>query len=212
MAALLQISGLWRGVPIILASRSVGRARLLNAAGVPFEAVESGLDERRVPGVELLDPVIQAETLALAKARLVSARYPSRTVVGADQTLAFAGRTLHKPLDLDQALLQLRSLSGERHQLHSAVACVHDGETLFEFVDSAEIRMRAVQENVLAAYARAMGKGLLATVGGYEIEGLGVNLLDSVEGDIFTVIGLPLFRLLAEFRQIGLIGEDNDAR
>lgn len=212
MPALLESCGLWRGAPIILASRSHGRARLLESAGIPFEAVDSLLDERQVAGVDDLAPRAQAATLALAKARSVSLRYPSRVVVGADQTLEFEGRAFHKAPNFGRALAQLRQLSGVAHELHSAVACMRDDELLFSFVGTAEIRMRKLGEPALAAYATAMGDRLLATVGGYEIEGLGANLIESVRGDLFTVIGLPLFSLLSGFREIGLIEEGSDTK
>lgn len=210
--ALLETCGLWRGAPAILASRSAGRARLLEAAGIPFEAVDSYLDERRVEGIDNLEPRAQAAQLALTKARLVSLRHPDRIVVGADQTLAFRGKPLHKSSDVNQALNQLRELRGASHLLHSAVACVRDNVPLFEFVVSATIHMRNVSDNALNAYAAAMGEKLLTTVGGYEIEGLGVMLIERVDGDMFTVIGLPLFPLLAGFRELGVISEEGEPR
>lgn len=210
--ALLETCGLWRGAPMILGSRSAGRARLLEAAGIPFEAVDSYLDERRVGGIDNLEPHAQAAQLALAKAKLVSLRHPDRIVVGADQTLAFGGKPLHKSSDVDQALNQLRELRGASHLLHSAVACVRDGVSQFEFVVSATIHMRRTSDSVLSAYAAAMGAKLLTTVGGYEIEGLGVMLIERVDGDMFTVIGLPLFPLLAGFRKLGVIVEEGEPR
>ena len=210
--ALLQVCGLWRGAPIVLASKSAGRARLLAAAGIPFEAVDSNLDERGLDGIDDLDPRAQAARLALAKAKLVSLRHPDRIVVGADQTLTFRNKTLHKAANVDQALSQLRELRGASHLLHSAVACVCDGVTQFEFVVSAIIHMRPVNDRVLNAYAAAMGEKLLTTVGGYEIEGLGVTLIERVDGDMFTVIGLPLFPLLAGLRELGAIVEESDPR
>ena len=208
--ALLETCGLWRGAPVILASRSAGRARLLEAAGIPFEAVDSNLDERRLEGIDYIEPRAQAVQLALAKAKLVSLRHPDRIVVGADQTLAFRGKPLHKSSDVDQALNQLRELRGASHLLNSAVACVRDGVPQFEFVVSATIHMRHVSDSVLSAYAGAMGEKLLTTVGGYEIEGLGVTLIERVDGDMFTVIGLPLFPLLAGFRKLGVIVEESE--
>lgn len=210
--ALLEICDLWCGTPIILASRSAGRARLLEAAGIPFEAVDSNLDERRLEGIDNLEPRAQAAQLALAKAKLVSLRHPDRIVIGADQILAFRNKTLHKASDVDQALSQLRELRGASHHLHSAVACVRDAVPQFEFVVSATIHMRRVSDRVLNAYAAAMGAKLLTTVGGYEIEGLGVTLIERVDGDMFTVIGLPLFPLLAGLRELGAIVEESEPR
>ncbi|MFT4095488.1 MAG: Maf family protein [Rhodoblastus sp.] len=192
----------------MLASKSAGRARVLRDAGLPFEAVDSALDEREEPAVDVLEPLEQAIHLARKKAQIVSARRPGRIVLGADQTLAFQGQTIHKARDLEDGLVKLRKLNGATHHLHSAVAAVRDGTVLFEFAETAEIRMRQVGDRALCAYARAMGEAFLATVGGYEIEGFGANLLESVSGDMFTVIGMPLFPLLAELRRIGEIKED----
>ncbi len=208
MTALLVASGFWRGAPLVLASKSAGRARVLRDAGLPFEVVDSALDEREDPAVEVLEPREQAILLARRKAQIVSTRRQGRIVLGADQTLAFQGRTIHKARDFEDGLVKLRKLNGATHQLNSAVAAVRDGAVLFEFAQTAEIRMRQIGDRALCTYARAMGETFLATVGGYEIEGFGANLLESVSGDLFTVIGMPLFPLLAELRRIGAIEED----
>ena len=211
MAALNDF-GIWRGDPIILASKSKGRARLLESAGISYETVDSKLDERVASGIDELNPGAQATSLARAKAQLVSSRCPGRIVIGADQTLAFAGQTLHKSTRVEDAIDQFRRLAGARHELHSAVACVRDGAVLFEFVETAKIQMRQLSEAALGSYVRAMGENVLRSVGGYEIEGIGANLLESIDGDIFTIIGLPLFGLLAELRKLGLIDEENITR
>ncbi|MCB1533189.1 MAG: Maf-like protein [Rhodoblastus sp.] len=209
MAALLEC-GLWRAAPLILASKSSARARLLEHAGVPFEACDSNLDERNVAGIDELDAREQASRLALEKAWLVSHRFPGRIVVGADQTLDLSGRILHKATSIDEALRQLRAMAGSAHRLTSAVSCVRDNETLFEIVDVAEIRMRRLGEATLRAYAKSMGARIMSTVGGYEIEGFGANLMESVNGDMFTVMGLPLLQLLAKLRAIGVIGVEDE--
>lgn len=209
MAALLEC-GLWRSAPLILASKSRARARLLEQAGIPFEVRDSNLDERNVCGVDTLDGRGQALRLALEKALVVSRRHPGRIVIGADQTLELFGRILHKATSIDEAIGQLRAMAGSTHRLASAVSCVRDGEILFRIVETADIRMRRFGEATLDAYARSMGKRLLSTVGGYELEGLGANLIESVTGDMFTVMGMPLIQLLAKFRAIGAIGEEGD--
>lgn len=203
---------MWRGPPIILASRSQGRARVLAAAGIPFEAVDSRIDERATPGVNQAAPQDQAAILAREKARTVSLRLPDRFVLGADQTLAFAGRPLHKAPDFAVAVKKLSALSGQEHQLHSAVACMRNGELVFEFIETAHIRMRSLGPTAVEAYARAMGEGLLTSVGCYEIEGVGANLVEQVRGDMFTVIGLPLLPLLSALRRIGLINEIGETK
>ena len=200
--------GLWHGAPLILASKSRGRAHLLQSAGIPCEAIDSELDERQVEDIDLLGPRDHAAKLAAEKARIVSIRRPDRVVVGADQTLECGGRIFHKPDSMEQALRQLQFMSGETHLLHSAVACFRSGDALFDFVATARIHMRRVSAYALSAYARAMGEKLLETVGSYEIEGLGAHLIDRIEGDMFTVIGLPMFQLLSGLRDLGLIAEE----
>lgn len=202
------VFGLWRGDPVILASGSKGRALLLERAHVPFDVFASNLDERRVEGINQLQPVEQAARLAAEKARSVSLQKPGRTVVGADQTLAMGARVLHKAASIDQACWQLSELAGRPHHLYSAIACYRDGVAQFEFIRSATIHMRTLSDHAIRTYAEAMGESLLHSVGGYEIEGLGAHLIDRVEGDMFTVIGLPLFDLLAAFRRMGMIVEE----
>lgn len=209
MAALLEC-GLWRGAPLILASKSRARARLLEQVGIPFEACDSNLDERNVAGVDSLDARGQASRLALEKSLVVSRRRPGRIVIGADQTLELSGRIMHKAIGIDAATDQLRAMAGRTHRLASAVSCVRDGEILFQITETAEIRMRRFSDATLDAYVRSMGKRILSTVGGYELEGLGANLMESVTGDIFTVMGMPLLQLLANLRTMGAIGEEGD--
>lgn len=203
--------GLWRGAPLVLASKSRGRARILRQAGVPFVAADSGLDEREVERAARVGPAILSERLALEKALRASASHPDRLVIGADQVLAFDGGALHKAASPGEAVAQLKMLRGREHRLHSAVAGVMNGERLFSFFETATIRMRAFGDRTLQAYAAAMGARLLTTVGAYEIEGLGANLIESVDGDMFTVVGLPLFPLLAKLRDHGFINEESGA-
>ncbi|MFV0279665.1 MAG: Maf family protein [Rhodoblastus sp.] len=206
----LRDCGFWRGEAVILASKSQGRARVLTQAGIPFEVEDSCFDERSLPDMDNIDARRQASILAREKAQIVSDRRKDRIVVGADQTLGFKNRTLHKSPDIKHAIAQLRMLSGTSHQLHSAVACMRDGDMLFEFVVSARIEMRNLSENALRAYAETMGETILTTVGGYEIEGLGASLVAQIHGDIFTIIGLPVFELLSGLREIGVIDEEGE--
>ncbi|MBX3524968.1 MAG: Maf family protein [Hyphomicrobiales bacterium] len=183
---------------------------MLENAGIPFKARDSKLDERNIAGIDELNASAQAGRLALEKARLVSRECPGRVVVGADQTLDLSGRVLHKATSVGEAICQLRAMAGSTHRLTSAVCCVRDNEILFEILDAAEIRMRRLSEESLHAYARSMGDRILSTVGGYELEGLGVNLIESVIGDMFTVMGLPILQLLTKLRAIGMIGEEGE--
>lgn len=197
--------GLWRGDAIVLASRSKGRAQLLTQAGIPFVAVDSGLDERAVEKVARLAPPALAQRLATEKARRVSISYPNRIVIGADQILALDAEIQHKSRDRTEVVERLKKLRGRDHQLHSAVSCFRDNALQFVIVDTALIRMRSFSDRTLEAYVEAMGDRLFETVGAYEVEGLGVNLIERIEGDHFTIIGLPLLPLLSRFRAMGAI-------
>lgn len=201
----LRTVGLWPGPPLLLASRSRGRADVLSRAGIPFDVVDPAVDERAIERAERLEPETLAQRLATAKAASVSVSYPNRIVVGADQILALDGQILHKAADIQSAVLHLKKLRGRVHRLHSAIACARDGATLFAFVETASIEMRAFSDATLEAYARAMGDKLMQTVGGYEIEGWGAHLIERMQGDIFTIIGMPLLALLQRLRAMRLI-------
>lgn len=202
-------NALWRAPPLILASKSRGRARLLDGAGIPNVAIDSGLDERSVEREAAWStPQQLAEILAIAKATRVSQQHPGKLVLGADQVLGLGSEILHKAETQAQALAQLRAMRGREHRLHSALAIVRDGQTEFAHVSTATIALRNVSDDVLDAYSTAMGDRLLQTVCGYEIEGLGVNLIERIDGDFFTVVGLPLLPLLAFCRRVGLMIEE----
>jgi septum formation protein len=198
----------WRGDPLIVASKSSGRARLLHNAGVPFIAVDSGLDERSIEKSLTLTPPELALRLALEKSKAASRSHANRIVLGADQVMALEETVLHKATSREGAIAQLKQMRGRRHRLHSAVALVRDGEALFSHVSSATIAMRDFSDDTLGDYADAMGDRLLQTVGAYEIEGIGINLMESMDGDYFTIVGLPLLPLLAYCRSAGLMSDE----
>jgi septum formation protein len=195
---------LWLGVqPLVLASRSKARRTLLEAAGVPIEIVPADIDERGVASEGAASEV--AALLAREKASAVAQARPGRIVLGADQTLALDERQLHKPESPAQAADQLRMLRGKGHALHSAVAVVRDGEMLFAHVATAILTMRNFSDDFLARYLEAAHEDVLASVGAYQLEGKGSHLFERVEGDYFTVLGLPLLPLLDFFRRQGLV-------
>lgn len=199
---------LWHGKdPLILASQSRARQMLLANAGIGFEAVPADIDERAVQQDSGLSaPGELAALLARAKALSVSIRQPGRYVVGADQTLALGDRLLSKPAGRAQAAEQLRDLAGNRHELHSAVAVARDGKILFEAVAVAHMTMRQLSGAEIRAYLDAAGEAVTSSVGAYQLEGLGVHLFDRIEGDHFTILGLPLLSLLAFLRSERLLG------
>ena len=199
---------LWRGKdPLILASQSRARQMLLANAGIDFEAVPADVDERAVQQASRLSaPGEIAALLAREKARSVSMGQPGRYVVGADQTLALGNRLFSKPAGRTQAAEQLRDLAGRSHELHSAVAVASDGKILFEAVAVARMTMRQLSEAEIRAYLDEAGEAVTSSVGAYQLEGLGVHLFERIEGDHFTILGLPLLALLAFLRGERLVG------
>ncbi len=193
---------LWRGKhPLILASQSRARQELLFNAGIAFEAVAAEIDERTVQQSSgLTAPAEIAAFLAREKALSVSTRLSGKFVVGADQTLALGERLFSKPAGRAQAAEQLRALAGHSHELHSAVAVARDGKILFEGASVARMTMRRLAEAEIEAYLDAAGEAVTLSVGAYQLEGLGVHLFERIEGDHFTILGLPLLQLLAFLR------------
>jgi septum formation protein len=198
---------LWRGKhPIILASQSRARQTLLSNAGIDFEAVAADLDERAVQQASgLSSPGDIAAHLAREKALSVSVSQSDKYVVGADQTLALGFRLFSKPAGRVQAAEQLRALAGHRHELHSAVAVARDGAIVFEATTIARMTMRGLGEAEIDAYLYEAGEAVTTSVGAYQLEGLGVHLFERIEGDHFTILGLPLLPLLAYLRGEGLL-------
>ncbi|MEO6945148.1 MAG: Maf family protein [Nitrobacter sp.] len=192
--------------PLILASQSQVRQTLLANAGLSFEAKPAAIDERTIQqssGLTVASEI--AARLAYEKALYVSLRSPGRYVVGADQTLECDGRLFNKPIGRAGAVEHLRALSGRTHTLHSGVAIVRDGSPLFEDVSVACMTMRELSEDVIETYLDAVGDTVTASVGAYQLEGLGVHLFSRIEGDHFTILGLPLLPLLAFLRGQGLL-------
>jgi septum formation protein len=198
---------LWRGPnPMILASQSRARKMLLANAGIEFEALPADIDERQIQDKsKLLAPGAIAGLLAREKALWVSRRKPGHHVIGADQTLTLGDRLFNKPADRAQALAQLKALVGRAHELHSAVAVARDGKILFVHVAVARLTMRRMSEAEVAVYLDAAGEAATQSVGAYQLEGVGVHLFERLEGDHFTILGLPLLPLLDFLRSQRLL-------
>ena len=203
--------GLWLAdAPLVLASQSSARRILLTAAGVPIDADPADIDERGLERGLESDAIAQsagavAALLAREKAIAVESRYRGRLTLGADQTLTLDAKRFAKPADRKAARAQLCELCGRTHELHSAVAFVQHGAVLFEYVAMARLTMRNFSDDFLELYLDAVGDAATASVGAYQIEGLGVQLFERVDGDYFTVLGLPLMEALEFLRRIGCL-------
>ncbi|NUR13039.1 MAG: septum formation protein Maf [Bradyrhizobium sp.] len=199
--------GLWLGKsPLILASQSSARKMLLANAGLEFKAVTADIDERGLQAAsELSNPREIALLLAREKAKAVCASHPGSYVIGADQTLALGNRLFNKPAGRPQALAQMRDLAGNSHELNSAVAVAYGGKIVFEDVSIARMTMRGMTEDELSVYLDVAGDAVTTSVGAYQLEGLGIHLFERIEGDHFTILGLPLLPLLAFLRHERLV-------
>jgi septum formation protein len=203
------VKSLWLAEkPLVLASRSKVRQTLLEGAGIPTEICPADIDERRLETDAMSEaPGAIAAHLAREKARAVASLHSSRLTLGADQTLALGAERFSKPADIAGAREQLRALSGRTHELHSAIAFVQDGTVLFEYVGVARLTMRAFSEKFLDLYLKAAGSAATASVGAYQLESFGIQLFERVDGDYFTVLGLPLLQALEFLRQRGWLAK-----
>ena len=195
-------------IAVTLASKSATRAAILRGAGVDFEVVASGIDEEAVKPA-LLDgggtPRSVAAELATLKAVAVSRTRPG-LVIGADQTLDLDGALYDKAADMSEARERLLSLRGRTHRLHAAVVVARDGATVWRLTDTASLTMRAFSQGFLDGYLARVGESVLSSVGGYQIEGAGAQLFEAIDGDYFSILGLPLIPLLGVLRREGALG------
>jgi nucleoside triphosphate pyrophosphatase len=195
---------------LILASGSAARKALLEAAGLTFDVVPADIDEvaireailEKTAGVEGADI---ASVLAAEKARVVSIAHPDALVIGADQVLALGGKIFSKPASLAEARAHLMMLRGRMHDLVSAAALARNGDVHWQTTATAGMTVREFSNEFLGAYLERMGDRVLASVGCYEFEGLGVQLFERIDGDYFTILGIPLLRLLARLREEEMI-------
>jgi septum formation protein len=200
---------IWRGAaPLVLASKSKSRRALLWAAGLEVECVAPDLDERAAEdGYLACGGSLESLALELARAKAfaVSAERPDAYCIGADQTLTLEGTIFHKSRDFADAAETLATLSGRTHRLTSAFCVARDGQALVVHRDHADVRMRALDPGEISRYLDRVGLGVLASVGAYQGEGLGIHLFERIEGDHSVVLGLPMLSLLAWMRRENLI-------
>ena len=195
--------------PVILASTSKARAKLLEAAGLAFIVEPPGLDEgvmlQAISGERSLDPHDVAEVLARAKAEAVSDLASGAYVIGADQVLVLEDRIFTKPDSMEAARRQLLDLRGKSHTLHTAVVLATNGETVWSETQIATLTMRKLSPEFIGRYLAAAGEDVLSSVGAYQLESLGIQLFEKIDGDYFSILGLPLLPLLDTLRREGVI-------
>lgn len=193
---------------IVLGSGSPFRRKLLEDAGVAFEVLKPDIDERAVEQAVAgsgITPEDLAAILAEAKAIDVSLRAPGALVIGSDQTLSLGDEVLHKPADMEEARRRLLLLSGKTHQLNSAVVLARDGEVVWRHVGIARLTMRQLAPGFIGRHLSRVGDIALSSVGAYQIEGEGIQLFEKIDGDHFTIVGLPMLPLLTKLRDLGAI-------
>lgn len=193
---------------LILASGSPFRRAMLENAGVGIEAIPASIDERAVEAAlegSGATPEDVALVLAEAKALNVSEKHPGRLVLGCDQTLSLGEALFHKPRDMEGARRHLLALSGKTHQLNSAAVLARDGATLWRHAGIASLTMRGLDPAFIGRHLAHVGEHALQSVGAYQIEGEGIQLFDRIEGDHFTIVGLPLLDVLRALREFGAI-------
>ncbi len=192
--------------PLILASRSSARRSVLEAAGIPIEARPADIDERGLEAAASASAAgTVAQLLAREKAAVVARSHPARLVLGADQVLALGQERFAKPANRATARAQLQRLCGRTHELHSAITMVQHPTVLFEHVSTARLTMRPCSDRYLDLYLDAIGPAATASVGAYQVEGVGIQLFEKLDGDYFTILGLPLMPVLDFLRKHGCL-------
>ncbi|PIT70182.1 Maf family nucleotide pyrophosphatase [Bartonella tribocorum] len=191
---------------LILASLSSYRAQLLKKAGLNFFIEGASFDEREIEKkTKEKTPKELSCFLASAKAKNVSDRFPDAFVIGCDQVLDLEGKVFHKATNIKQAYQRLCELSGKTHSLHSAVALFKNGQKIWIEAFSAHMSVRLLSPEFIQHYLERVGEDVLNSIGVYQIEGEGIHLFEKIDGDFFTIIGLPLLPLLTKLRHLGVI-------
>jgi septum formation protein len=191
---------------LVLASTSRIRAELLTRAGLVFQALAPEVDENSLKATAKgLTPGDLAQSLAASKAVSVANRLPQATVIGADQVLNLEGRAFDKPGSREEAREHLLQLRGRSHVLETAICCARDGDTIWQHLGRAKLAMRSFSDSFLEDYLDRMGPEALTSVGAYKLEGLGAQLFETIDGDYFTILGLPLLPLLEFLRRQGAL-------
>lgn len=191
---------------LVLASTSRIRGELLTKAGLTFEAMAPGVDESELKrAAKGRSPGDLAQSLAAAKSISVANRLREALVIGADQVLNLDGKVFDKPPTRNAARQQLLDLRGRSHILETAICCAEAGKVIWRHLGQARLTMRPFSDAFLSDYLEHMGAEVTTSVGGYKLEGLGAQLFDSVEGDYFTILGLPLLPLLDFLRRQGAL-------
>jgi len=197
-------------IPLVLASRSESRAKILKGAGLDFDIVPADVDEPAIRAVIQKsepnpDPADVAEILARTKAETVSAERKQSVVIGADQILLFEDRIYEKPVDIAAARRMLLALKGNTHQLYTSVSVARNGHSIWTHGTTANMTMRPFTPEFLGQYLADAGESVLKSVGAYQIESTGINLFSKIDGDYFTILGLPLLPLLEFLRGEGVL-------
>jgi septum formation protein len=193
---------------IILASKSPYRAQILSAAGIEFEIHPASLDERFIEESMLgsdFDVDDVADVLAQTKAMSVSEEFTQAWVIGSDQTLTLEGQLFHKPKNMEEARRRLLLLSGKTHQLNSAIALAKDGKILWHYSDKATIKFRELSPEFIGRHLSRVGEVALTSIGAYQIEAEGIQLFENIEGEYFSIMGMPIIPLLNQLRQLEII-------
>ena len=193
---------------LVLASASAVRTRLLTNAGVPHLVDPAHVDEVSVRDTLLAegaDHSAIAETLGELKAQRISQKWPGEIVLGADQVLSCNGVLFEKPADLDRVRAHLKALMGKSHILHTSASVVRDGTVLWHQNASSTLHMRTLSDKFIDAYVETVGDAAFASVGAYELEGLGPQLFSRIDGDFFVILGLPMLPLMEFLRNNGVV-------
>lgn len=193
---------------LVLASASPFRRMLLENAGISFQARAAEIDERAIESQAEQQGVAPEEValiLAEAKARNVGTAFPADIIIGSDQTMSLGARVYHKPRNMDEARDHLLSLSGQVHQLNSGIVLTRGDAVLWRHVSSARMSVRTLSAAFIEAHLLRVGTKALSSVGAYQLEGEGIQLFEKIDGDYFTILGLPMLPLLAKLRELKVI-------